>query len=133
MRDSVGDLFNKCCCYFYISGEGKGDGLIGWNFGTFAIKEFDLLHRHEGLHLCEHDSTVRVQFCLSEFLMLKRICVLSSCTGCPRKEVPKVPTLILDTSYCKNLKLYQCKNNYLKFLWYPGCSRDRINLDVINT
>ena len=33
----------------------------------------------EGLHLCEHDSTVLIHFCLLEFTMLCQICALSWC------------------------------------------------------
>ena len=36
-------------------------------------------HRGEGLHLCEHDSTVWVHFCLLESVMLWPICALSLC------------------------------------------------------
>ena len=43
----------------------------------FSIKGFEL-HRPEGLHLCEQDSTVWVYFCLLEILMFWWICALSS-------------------------------------------------------
>ena len=45
----------------------------------FPIKGFDYAPWREGLHLCEHDSTAWVHFCLLEFLMLWSICALSSC------------------------------------------------------
>ena len=44
MRDSGCELFNKCCYYLFVVGEGfreKGDRLIGRSFGTFPIKGFD--------------------------------------------------------------------------------------------
>ena len=47
--------------YFYVVGEafgGKCDGLIGRGFDTFPIKDLIILHRREGLHLCEHKSTI---------------------------------------------------------------------------
>ena len=44
MEDRVDELFNKSCCCFSGAGDefgGKGDGLIGRYFGTFAIKGLD--------------------------------------------------------------------------------------------
>ena len=38
-----------------------------------------MLHRREGLHLCEQYSTVWVHLCLLEFLMLWWICALRFC------------------------------------------------------
>ena len=38
-----------------------------------------MLRRCEGLHLCEHDSMVRVHFYLLELLMFWWICAFSSC------------------------------------------------------
>ena len=38
-----------------------------------------MLHRHEGLNLFEHDSTVSVHFYLLEILLLWWICALTSC------------------------------------------------------
>ena len=64
MGNSGGELFNKSCCYFYVAVEGfgrKGGGLMG---GVSAR-----LHRSEGLHLCEYDSTVWVNFSSLKFLM----------------------------------------------------------------
>ena len=51
--------------------------LIG--LGGFSVrlpfKDFIIPHKHIGLHLLEHDSTVSVHFCL-----LESICLLSSCS-----------------------------------------------------
>ena len=44
VRDNWGELFIKNCCYFLVAGEGfgwKGDGLIGWGYGTFSIKRLE--------------------------------------------------------------------------------------------
>ena len=57
------ELFNESCYYFYVAREwfgGKCDGLI-WR--GFPLRDLIMLYRREGLHLCEHDSTVRVHFC----------------------------------------------------------------------
>ena len=47
----------------------------------FPIKGFDYAPWREGLHLCEHDSTAWVHFCLLEFLMLWWIYALSYFMG----------------------------------------------------
>jgi len=44
MGNRGGELFSKNYCYFSVAGEkfeGKGDGLIGKDFGRFVIKGFD--------------------------------------------------------------------------------------------
>ena len=67
-----GELFSKSCCYFSISGDEFGvkvEELIGRGSGSFTLRDFIMLHRREGLHLCEHDSTVWVNFCLLESAM----------------------------------------------------------------
>ena len=43
------------------------------------IREFIMFYRREKLHFLEHDSKVRVYFCLLESAMLWRFCALSSC------------------------------------------------------
>ena len=52
MGDSGGELFSKSCCSIGVEAH---------------------------IHLCDHDSTIWVHFCLLEFLMLWWICPLSSC------------------------------------------------------
>ena len=55
-----------------------------------------MLHRREGLHLCEHNSTVWFHFCLLEILMLWWICELSSCIrGLEEEEVRKASPSIM--------------------------------------
>ena len=61
MEDRGGELLSKSCCYYYVADEGfegKSDGLIGRGFSTFPIKRFGYAPLREGLHLCEHVSTV---------------------------------------------------------------------------
>ena len=58
--------------------EEKMMGWLGGDSARFIIRNLIKLHRREGLHLCEHDSTVLVHFCLLELLMLRYICALSS-------------------------------------------------------
>ena len=52
--------------------------------------------------------------------------------GVPERRYRKFQPVSWIPITAKNFNWHQCKANYLKFLWYPGCSRDLINLDVIN-
>ena len=52
---------------------------LGGVSARFPSKDLIMFHKREGLHLCEHDSMIWDHFCLIEFLMLWRICALSSC------------------------------------------------------
>ena len=53
-----------------------------------------MLHRREGLHLCEHDSTVWVHFYLLE-LMVRWICASSSCICRSEREEKRRASLLM--------------------------------------
>ena len=65
-----------------------------------------MLHRREGLHLCVHDSTVWVPFCLLEFLMLWWICALSSCIHRSEEEQERRASLSIMSRLVISLRLY---------------------------
>ena len=80
-------------------------GWLGKVSARFPLSDLIMFHRREGLHLCEHDSTVWIHFCLLEILMLWWICTLSSCICGSEEEEKRRASLSIMSHLAVSLRL----------------------------